>query len=360
MPWVRFDDQFPINRKVTRLSDAAFRLHVSAVFWCARNLTDGAVPEEDLEDVSARVRTPGRFVPELLDRGLWHEVGTECSSPNCPADPHNAVTAPVTADKGWVIHDYFEYQPSKEQVLADRAGSAERQKRWRERQKQAEQARNAVSNGASNGGSNAAPSRPVPYTSPNGDVSPPNPPRKRGTTEGEETGPTDPSRTHAPHDEQPRPPSPDAGTSAAPPETKTAQNSRDRGTRLPDHFPVTPALAAWARDKAPLCGDDDHAAFCDYWRSQPGVKGRKTDWAATWRNWMRRAQADRQRRQSSLGRAAAAPPKSTTDQRVADALALAERLAAGQGQPTPAAAFEAPPMTQEPPSTVLRLPLASP
>jgi hypothetical protein len=76
MPWVRFDDQFTINRKVTRLSDAAFRQHVSAIFWCARNLTDGVVPEEDLDDVCARVRTPERFVTELLDRGLWHVIGT--------------------------------------------------------------------------------------------------------------------------------------------------------------------------------------------------------------------------------------------------------------------------------------------
>jgi hypothetical protein len=33
MTWVRFDDQFPIHRKMTGLSDAAFRLHVLAIFW---------------------------------------------------------------------------------------------------------------------------------------------------------------------------------------------------------------------------------------------------------------------------------------------------------------------------------------
>ncbi len=27
----------------------------------------------------------------------------------------------------------------------------------------------------------------------------------------------------------------------------------------------------------------------DYWRSQPGQKGVKVDWRATWRNWMRTA-----------------------------------------------------------------------
>jgi hypothetical protein len=27
--------------------------------------------------------------------------------------------------------------------------------------------------------------------------------------------------------------------------------------------------------------------FADYWRAVPGAKGRKTDWLATWRNWVR-------------------------------------------------------------------------
>ena len=30
------------------------------------------------------------------------------------------------------------------------------------------------------------------------------------------------------------------------------------------------------------------AKFRDYWRAQPGAKGRKADWDATWRNWCRR------------------------------------------------------------------------
>jgi 5-methylcytosine-specific restriction endonuclease McrA len=29
------------------------------------------------------------------------------------------------------------------------------------------------------------------------------------------------------------------------------------------------------------------ARFRDYWIAQPGLKGRKTDWTATWRNWVR-------------------------------------------------------------------------
>ena len=40
MPWAKFDDRYPWHRKVRGLSDAAFRMDVSAVCWCAENLTD--------------------------------------------------------------------------------------------------------------------------------------------------------------------------------------------------------------------------------------------------------------------------------------------------------------------------------
>jgi hypothetical protein len=150
MPWVRFDDTFPTHRKVDGLSDAAFRLHVSAIFWCARNLTDGAVPEEDLDLVTARVRTPARFAADLVRRELWHESGHDC--PDCPQPTD-----------GWMIHGYLEFQPSKERVLAERRGSAERQRAWRDRHKPSPS--NGSSNAVSNGGTNSAPSRPDPLES---------------------------------------------------------------------------------------------------------------------------------------------------------------------------------------------------
>src|SRR6266516_3968709 len=124
MPWVRFDDQFTIHRKVDGLSDAAFRLHTSAIFWSARNLTDGFVSREDLDGVSARVRTPGRFAAECVRRGVWHLGDEDCTSAKCPADGGDG--------DGWVIHDYWEFQPSKEQVKRDRAHNARRQALFRD------------------------------------------------------------------------------------------------------------------------------------------------------------------------------------------------------------------------------------
>ena len=40
----------------------------------------------------------------------------------------------------------------------------------------------------------------------------------------------------------------------------------------------------------------EHQIFGDYWRAQPGQKGVKLDWDATWRNWMRKAHKDLARR----------------------------------------------------------------
>jgi hypothetical protein len=39
--------------------------------------------------------------------------------------------------------------------------------------------------------------------------------------------------------------------------------------------------------------------FRDYWLAQPGVKGRKANWSATWRNWVRRASEQRVTRPQS-------------------------------------------------------------
>ena len=33
----------------------------------------------------------------------------------------------------------------------------------------------------------------------------------------------------------------------------------------------------------------EHRKFIDYWISEPGQRGTKLDWNATWRNWIRRS-----------------------------------------------------------------------
>lgn len=67
-------------------------------------------------------------------------------------------------------------------------------------------------------------------------------------------------------------------------------------TRIPDDFEPDDELVAWARKNASATSRADHEAFVDYWRAQPGQRGTKADWRATWRTWMRREQQNHDRR----------------------------------------------------------------
>lgn len=113
MTWVKFDDRFPKHRKVVKLSDRAFRLHVSAICHCAEELTDGKVKPRDLAMVAASIeaKRPSTLVRELIDARLWLEMD----------DPLD----------GFEIKDYLEYNPSREKVLDERARAAERERERR-------------------------------------------------------------------------------------------------------------------------------------------------------------------------------------------------------------------------------------
>ena len=73
------------------------------------------------------------------------------------------------------------------------------------------------------------------------------------------------------------------------------QKRKDRtGTRIPTGYKVSEEMRAFARENH-LPDPDLHVAeFIDYWAAQPGQKGVKVDWDATFRNWLRRAPNFRQ------------------------------------------------------------------
>jgi hypothetical protein len=74
---------------------------------------------------------------------------------------------------------------------------------------------------------------------------------------------------------------------AAPGQAKTKE---PRGCRLPEGWEPPDELIRKMREECPsLDLRAEHRIFADYWLAQPGTKGRKADWEATWRNWMRRA-----------------------------------------------------------------------
>lgn len=143
MPWIRLDDQFPDHPKTVAAGPAAAWLFVCGIGYCNRLLTDGVIPTgqvRKLADVDNAMELAGK----LVEVGLWEAV-----------------------EGGYRVHDFLEYQPSAEQVKAERAGNAQRQQEWRERNK----GRNAVTNTVTDTVSNAPR---------NGTVTPaPYPPRTR-------------------------------------------------------------------------------------------------------------------------------------------------------------------------------------
>lgn len=155
MVWVKLDDHMDEHHKIAALSDAAFRLWASGLCYANRSLTDGFIPTNMLGRLysGTKVKT---LAAELVRQRLWHIV-----------------------DGGWQIHDYLEYQPSKDKVTAERKATRQRVDEWRKRQKGDEK---PVGNGVGNGVTDPATNRrvtpapsPVPFPDP---VPPESSPRK--------------------------------------------------------------------------------------------------------------------------------------------------------------------------------------
>ncbi|WP_454859077.1 hypothetical protein [Promicromonospora soli] len=75
MTWTRLDDDFNDRPELLALGRSARLLHVEALVWCNRLLTDGSVPRgalprmTDSPDLDADVK-------ELVGAGLWSETDT--------------------------------------------------------------------------------------------------------------------------------------------------------------------------------------------------------------------------------------------------------------------------------------------
>ena len=97
---IALDDNIEDHPKFVSLSDAAFALWVRCIGYCRRNLTDGYVPEQAAR---ARIRS-----------GKAEKVIAELCSP--PAGLPNGNPLWLKVLGGYQVHDYLEWNPSKEQV----------------------------------------------------------------------------------------------------------------------------------------------------------------------------------------------------------------------------------------------------
>lgn len=87
----------------------------------------------------------------------------------------------------------------------------------------------------------------------------------------------------------------DCGQNADEKRTREEKRREDRrvegsaGRRLADDWHPTPEDTDFCKKNRPDLKPSEVAQrFYDYWIAVPGAKGRKTNWSATWRNWVRK------------------------------------------------------------------------
>jgi len=231
--WFKVDDGFYSSRKVTLIPRskrwAAIGLWTLAGTWCAKELTDGVLPDYQFEELGGRTED----ADELITAGLWERV------PN-----------------GYRFLKWGEYQPTKAEVEESRVREAERKKRWRETQMSHR--------------------------------------TRRGTDAGQDVG-------HQRVSGHPDPTRPDPTSTTS---NEVVERPRTRGSRISEHWLPSPESVAKIKTECPTVDPQaEHSAFIDYWIAQPGSKGVKLDWDATWRNWMRRKQSDRKGKPTPTERA---------------------------------------------------------
>jgi len=76
-------------------------------------------------------------------------------------------------------------------------------------------------------------------------------------------------------------------------DTKPIKENK-KGSRLSQDWFLTKPMGEWASQERPDIDVRQVAEqFKDYWIAQPGQKGVKLDWDATWRNWVRNTKAQK-------------------------------------------------------------------
>lgn len=110
-PWVRIDENAMDHPKIGGLPDGAFRLWVQGLAYCQKYLTDGFIGDVALRGLRAYSQNRRNV---LIECGLWD-----------------------SSDKGINVHDYLEWNESRETIVAARNDARARRQRWKDKHKDA-------------------------------------------------------------------------------------------------------------------------------------------------------------------------------------------------------------------------------
>jgi len=112
MTWVKLDDGFDDHPKIRALwmsYPPALGLHVMALAYCARNLTDGLVHSWYVAEKVPEKKRREAMTKALESVALWHPKSD-----------------------GWELHDFLDFNPTASAVLEKRRADSERKRRGRE------------------------------------------------------------------------------------------------------------------------------------------------------------------------------------------------------------------------------------
>lgn len=161
MSWVKLDDGMLQNTKIAAVGALGFAVHVAGIVYCGQALTDGFVPygvaatllNFDSVGVFNGYQGKDASTIEIIRSGV----------PNYQSLEDAELWAWDDERRGWWLHDYLVYNPSREeseQAAAARSEQAKRAARARwdaEPHAPHDAGSNAPGNAASNAGSNAKP-----------------------------------------------------------------------------------------------------------------------------------------------------------------------------------------------------------
>ena len=154
MVWQRIDDQFGVSQKVIRIPrkrrQQVVGLWTLANNYAVRALTDGVLEEHELDELDAKEPD----VAELVRVGLWHSKGHKCSE--CSQPPAGGV----------IVHDFLDYNPSREKVMAEREGERVRKAAQRRSKRSPSGTPDGTPDGRGPVSGDPVPSRPDPVPSP--------------------------------------------------------------------------------------------------------------------------------------------------------------------------------------------------
>lgn len=137
MGWVRIEDGYAEHPKLLAVGPLGLALHVAALCWCNRQLTDGFVPYGALATLLP-VPDPDTYA-EHAAQGIGHGAqdtehwawGIGWPTPKEVARALVRVGLWEKRNGGWQIHDYLQFQFSRDEVLAKREAAKERMARVR-------------------------------------------------------------------------------------------------------------------------------------------------------------------------------------------------------------------------------------